>query len=190
MEAKDLLRVLFETFRAELSDGMMLGYLLGLRSLTMPELETAVSRAVVECKHLPRPAELLDLAGKGNSDSRAILAWDCAVGAAGHGPYKPVDFGDKLINATIRSLGGWPSFLSRLHGDEEKWCRQEFIKTYSAYQRQTPPEDSIRPLPGLGEMTSVNGVLQKRRPIAIAAPKQNAIGITSQAKGLIDEVSN
>jgi hypothetical protein len=186
LTADKALELVFLAFNREATPEAVIGYSIGLEGMSGCEIVQACRLAMRECKFMPTPRELRDLAGKGNSDSRAILAWDCAVGAAGYGPYKPVDFGDKLINATIRSLGGWPSFLSRLHGDEEKWCRQEFIKTYAAYQRQTPPEDSIRPLPGLGEMTSVNGVLQKRRPIAIAAPKQNAIGITSQTKGLID----
>jgi hypothetical protein len=186
LTADKALELVFLAFNREATPEAVIGYSIGLEGMSGCEIVQACRLAMKECKFMPTPRELRDLAGKGNSDSRAILAWDCAVGAAGHGPYKPVDFSDKLINATIRSLGGWPSFLSRLHGDEEKWCRQEFIKTYCAYQRQTPPDDSILPLPGLGEMTSVNGVLQKRRPIAIAAPKQNAIGITSQTKGLID----
>jgi hypothetical protein len=171
MEAKELLRVLFETFRAELSQHMLAGYLLGLKSLSLAELETAVSRAIGECKHLPRPAELLELAGKSQDTSgHSVLAWDCAMSAVGHGSYKPIDFEDNLINATIRSMGGWPSFLSRLHGDEEKWARQEFVKTYSAYQKTPPAAESCKPLQGLGGMTSINGIVQERQPIAIAAP--------------------
>jgi hypothetical protein len=171
MTADKALELVFLTFNREATVEAVMGYAMGLAGMCEAEIIQACQQAVRDCRFMPTPRELRDFVGKGNdAGARPVLAWDCAMTAVGHGSYKPIDFEDKLINATIRSMGGWPSFLSRLHGDEEKWARQEFVKTYSAYQKTPPAAESCKPLQGLGGMTSINGIVQERQPIAIEAP--------------------
>jgi hypothetical protein len=181
MTADKALELVFLAFNREATVEAVMGYAMGLAGMSEAEIIQACQQAMRDCKFMPTPRELRDFVGKGNdAGARPVLAWDCAMSAVGHGSYKPIDFEDKLINATIRSMGGWPSFLSRLHGDEEKWARQEFVKTYSAYQKTPPAGESCKPLQGLGGMTSINGVVQERKPIAIEAPPQLLIEQTKR----------
>jgi hypothetical protein len=143
---------------------MLQVYTLALGDLTTDQVQTAVMRAIREVPRMPRPAELRELAGANiGSDTKAIEAWDDVLRAVPIGSYKWLDFGDQRINATIRNLGGWPSFLKRLDGAEnEKWARHEFLKTYAAIG-DNPSAEACRPLIGLGEKVCVGG--QMRDPI-------------------------
>jgi hypothetical protein len=121
-------------------------------------MQTAVLRAIRELPRMPKPAELRELAGVNVAeDTKAVEAWSDVQRAVAIGPYKWIDFADQRINATIRSLGGWPNFLESFNNSEsEKWARHNFLKAYAAVGDRLSPE-SCRPLIGLGEKTCVSG---------------------------------
>ncbi len=65
MSAKNLareLKILFHTFRQEPTDEALVGYREALVGLTDDEMTRARQRACAECKFMPVPAELCELA--------------------------------------------------------------------------------------------------------------------------------
>lgn len=146
-------------FNRELTDQLIELYWLVLQDIPVDAFKLAVKRALREAKLMPRPADLLELAGLSESaECRSISAWDDILKAIPLGPYKHIDFQDKHINAAIRSLGGWPNFLSRLvSADEEKWARSEFLRAYKNIAGRSVSHEACAPLPGLAEKAVVNG---------------------------------
>ncbi len=142
----------------EASEAMLQVYFLALADLTPDQMQTAVLRAIRELPRMPRPAELRELAGVNVAeDTKAVEAWSDVQRAVAIGPYKWIDFGDQRINATIRSMGGWPNFLESFgDAESEKWARHNFLKAYLTVGDRLSPE-SCRPLIGLGEKTCVAG---------------------------------
>lgn len=168
---------LFSTFGQEATRDIMHGYWLGLCDLGLEVVQGAVAKAIRECDRLPRPAELRRLTGlSSKAEDLAIAAWNDVLKAVPAGPYKHLDFADKLVNATIRSLGGWPSFLSRFSSAEnEKWARFEFCKTYQSFANSGVNGEAIRPLPGLSEVqVGPTGKLVAPVPIGIACDQVRA----------------
>lgn len=138
-----------ETFGVEVTEGRLLGYWVGLEDLPLADVQTGIFKAIRQCKFMPKPAELRELAGELPPDSRAISAWVDVQRALPKGAYKSIDFEDKTINAVIRSLGGWPQFLSRLTTSKEiEFMRLQFVKAYRNLGYGITGEMSA-PLPGL-----------------------------------------
>lgn len=161
------------TFGVEATKPLILGYWMGLSDLELSDVQRAVSRAMRECQFMPRPIELRRLAGQDTPEAAAMIAWGDVERAIGLGPYKHVDFTDKLVNAVIRNMGGWPSFLGRLSDAEsEKWARIEFLKCYGVFAQRGVDGESCEPLPGLSEKSVVAGNL--------AEPKVHRIVCTAQ----------
>jgi hypothetical protein len=153
-----LLMGLLQSHQVEASEAMLQVYSLALADLTPEQMQTAVLRAIRELPRMPRPAELRELAGVNVAeDTKAVEAWSDVQRAVAIGPYKWIDFGDQRINATIRSMGGWPNFLESFgDAESEKWARHNFLKAYLTVGDRLSPE-SCRPLIGLGEKTCVAG---------------------------------
>jgi hypothetical protein len=142
---------LCEAFNRTPSQATFMAYEIGLEDLPIESIEVAVKRALRESRFMPSPAELRELGGESTSQDRATLAWDAVLKAVHLGPYKHVSFvDDRIINATIRNLGGWPSFLTRFSSAEnEKWLRKDFIDTYRTLHHSQVDGDMCRPLVGL-----------------------------------------
>lgn len=155
-----LLEGLMQAHQVEPTEAMVQVYSLAMIDLEPEQMQAAVIRAIRELPRMPRPAELRELAGVNVAeDTRAVEAWSDVQRAVAVGPYKWIDFGDQRINATIRSLGGWPNFLESFgDAESEKWQRHNFLKAYAAVGDRLSPE-ACRPLIGLGEKTCVNGRL-------------------------------
>jgi hypothetical protein len=153
-----LLEGLMQAHQVEPTEAMVQVYSLAMIDFEPEQMQTAVLRAIRELPRMPRPAELRELAGVNVAeDTRAVEAWSDVQRAVAIGPYKWIDFGDQRINATIRSMGGWPNFLESFNDSEsEKWARHNFLKAYTAVGDRLSPE-SCRPLIGLGEKTCVAG---------------------------------
>ncbi len=153
-----LLMGLLQAHQVEATEAMLEVYSLALVDLTPDQMQTAVLRAIRELPRMPKPAELRELAGVNVAeDTKAVEAWSDVQRAVAIGPYKWIDFADQRINATIRSMGGWPNFLESFNDAEsEKWARHNFLKAYAAVGDRLSPE-SCRPLIGLGEKTCVAG---------------------------------
>ena len=155
-----LLEGLMQAHQVEPTEAMVDVYSLAMIDLEPEQMQAAVIRAIRELPRMPKPAELRELAGVNVAeDTRAVEAWADVQRAVPAGPYKWIDFADQRINATIRSLGGWPNFLESFNDAEsEKWARHNFMKAYAAIGDRLSPE-ACRPLIGLGEKTCVGGRL-------------------------------
>jgi len=150
--------VLAEAFGRKVSEKTLQAYEWGLDGLTVQQIQRAAARAIRECKFFPVPAELRELAGEGNAESRALTAWEEFSRAVTRiGAYRNPDFSNSTINATVRSLGGWEYVCSLTIEEFDKWLRKDFLKTYEAYDRRGVSEESGLPL--IGFIDRENGVL-------------------------------
>ena len=151
---------MLETFGQEATKPILHGYWLGLRDLSIEQVQYAVARAMASCERKPTPVELRRLAGEQTGEQRAIAAWGDVLRAVALGPYKHIDFQDKLCNAAIRNLGGWPTFCGRFTDEEsEKWVRLEFIRAYQAFAAGGVDGEVCLPLPGIAQMQATGGEL-------------------------------
>lgn len=156
------------SFDREASDAFFEAYWLGLSDLTIEAVQKAVALAIRQCEFMPKPVDLRRLAGEQTSEQRAIAAWADVMRAVPLGAYKHIDFADKLINATIRNLGGWPTLVGRLVDEEaEKWTRLDFLKTYSAMSASGVNGEACLPLVGLAEQTAIGGERRNPTPVRI-----------------------
>ncbi len=147
-------------FGTDASKALILGYWMGLSDLSLTDVQQAVGRSMRESQYLPKPVELRRLAGEKTPEAAAMAAWGDVQRAIPLGPYKHVDFSDKLINATIRNLGGWPTFIGRLTDEEsEKWLRLEFVKCYSTFANSGVNGEACLPLVGLSQANAVCGLI-------------------------------
>lgn len=159
---------MLETFGQEATAPRLLGYWLGLRDLELADVQKAIANAVRTSHRLPVPAELRDLV-HGSSADRAVKAWDDVQRAIPLGSYKHIDFEDQVINAVVRSLGGWPALFERCAtSDSEKWYRIEFLKTYQSYAGSGVDGEACKPLAGLSECEIVDGKRSDPIPRRIA----------------------
>lgn len=162
-----LVGVLAEAFRQTISEATIMAYEIGLKDLPPQQVETAVTNAIRSCKFMPTVKELRELATGMKDIDRPVLAWEAVISIPLN-PYKHVDFDDPLINATIRNLGGWPSFIDRFSDAEsEKWVRKDFIDTYQKLLSSGVNGDACRPLAGLAEVTCINGQVVPAIPLRI-----------------------
>ena len=170
------LALLGETFDKDITRTRLQAYWIGLQDLPLDRFEQAVHKAIEQSEFFPTPAALRKLAGYGSGEEFVMMAFSVVLKSiARFGPYKHVDFQDVTINATIRNLGGWPTFVGRFTDAEaEKWARLEFIKTYSAFRQSGIDGDAARPLPGLS-------TVEPPRIYRIACPIAPAI--ESQPRG-------
>lgn len=133
---KDGLCALGETFSKSTSDTLLKMYYIALEDLSNEQVSMAITRASKECKAFPTPAHLIEFSGYATLERRALIAWQDAEGAVvEHGYMRHVDFADdKIINAAIRQLGGWPNFNSLFtSARDEDFLRMRFIKTYERF---------------------------------------------------------
>lgn len=159
---------MFEAFGQEATKPRLLGYWIGLQDLELATVQNAVARGIRESKYLPTPAELRELAGLAGSADRAVLAWNDVLKAIPKGPYKHIDFEDPCCNASIRMLGGWPTFLERFSDAEsEKWARLDFLKVYQSLACTGVNGEASKPLAGLAEVQVVNGQVVPSQPLRI-----------------------
>jgi len=161
---------LFSVFGQEATRGHLHGYWLGLCDLELDALKLAVAKAIREKDRLPTPAELRKLCGRSQSaEVLAELAWVDVLKAIPAGPYKHIDFEDGVCNAVIRSMGGWPNFVSRFtDSDSENWVRKEFIRAHQNLSHSGVSSEMARPLPGLANGAIVDGRVGDPAPLRIA----------------------
>lgn len=158
------------TFRQEATEMVFTGYRLGLEDLSIEAIEHAATRAIRECKFMPTVSELRDLAGHMRPEDRAVLAWDAAVRAVStHGYTKSVNFDDRVINATIRSLGGWDEFNLRAESNDAKWLRKDFERIYTSFCRNGISREAAMSLPGFHDRNNAGAFPEAVKPAALIA---------------------
>ena len=135
-----------ERYRA-LATGIYLG---ALRHLEPETFRAAVTRCVLECRHFPRPAEILALTGETPEDE-ALAAWSVVLHAARTvGRYESIDFGP-VVNAAIRAMGSW---IRLCEGAEEElhFRQRDFATVHGHHRRAGVSEDQGSHLAGLTEL--------------------------------------
>jgi hypothetical protein len=156
-----VMETLFVCLGKEANELVYKAYWIGLQDLSIEQVKQATGLAMRNCKFVPKPIELREMV-EGTKQDAAELAWIELQQAIPLGPYKHIDFCDGVINATVRSLGGWPSFLSRFtSADEEKWARKDFMQTYQRLSATALSDEAMAYLPGITEM--------KPMPVRIAS---------------------
>lgn len=142
---------LCEAFGRSATEATVGAYDLGLRGLSDSQVEAATAMALQRCKFMPVPAELRELAvGSGVSydamADQAFLTLSNAVRR--YSDMTSINFADGLINAVVRTLGGW----ERLHtlGSEqfEIWFRKDFVASYVRMAKGGASPELCRYLPG------------------------------------------
>lgn len=165
----EAMTALASTFGVEASKPWMQGMWFGLNDLPLEDLRRAVTRAIRELRHIPRPVELRALAGQMADSDRAVLAWgavQCAVGR--YGKYRSVDFDDPLINAAIRNMGGWVSLCSKDVEEFGKWARKDFEKIYSTLATTGVPEEAAQYLAGIAEQQNTAAGFEVPKPVIVS----------------------
>ena len=127
----ELIGMLCAAFDVEADRPRLMAYELALSDMELGDIETACSRALRESKFMPKPRELRELGGHIDDASRGVLAWNVVLRAIQKvGANSSVDFDDPLINATIRSMGGWTELATQENPELHKWQSQRFTETY------------------------------------------------------------
>jgi|TARA_Y100000310_G_C20563812_1_gene754447 hypothetical protein len=144
--------VLVEAFGRKASNPQLAGYELALSDIPPETVRMAVEKWLRQSEdHPASPGRLRELCGVTSAEDRALLAWSAVLRAVPIGSYKSIDFDDRVINAVIRSMGGWVALLARCGDDFDVWARRTFIETYAAYHRTGVNGEACWALPGLSE---------------------------------------
>lgn len=152
----ELITALATSFNREADRPMLMGYRMGLEDLPIEDIARAVARAMKDCRFMPTPAELRELAGVVNLKQRAILAWDALDAAVvAHGYYRSVDFDDRVINAAVRNLGGWKAVCDKPLEEYQTFFRKEFERVYLALCQTGVSAEQSAAL--TGQFAAVNG---------------------------------
>jgi hypothetical protein len=164
----ELIAAMAATFNREVDEAMFLGYEMALSDLSIEAIQTAVQMALRSCKFMPTGAELRELAGDVSPKERAAVALgvvDLAIKTDGY--YRSVNFDDPLVNATIRSLGGW-EHASTLEGEFaiNQW-RRDFKDTYVAFCKAGVGRQACGPLLGLYDRQNGFNGHERKEPLLI-----------------------
>jgi len=180
--------MLSEYFRQPLTEAALEAYLIGLDELSQEQVGMVAKRAIRESKFMPSAAELLAFAGKGGPQVLAAEiaeAWTAARWARRvHSYTTGVDFGP-LVNAVIRSMGGWLVFCG--HNDDalEAFERKKFETAYAAFRARSELGAMGEPLRGeFGgiERVAIGGRAPARQLEAKPAPVTSLVRELADAK--------
>jgi len=95
-----------------------------------------------------------------------LAAWSAVHDAIRRvGAYDSPDFADQVVNAAIRSLGGWVS-VCNTPTNKMHWLEGRFCKTYAALQGASLSMDETQRLPGICEVD--NARIGHNAPIRVA----------------------
>lgn len=178
-EALDLVVALAATFGRAADQPLLLGYSMGLRGLTLPQIRRAVERALAECRFMPTPAELRELSGEIRIESRAAIAWTVAEAAVRQqGAYRSVRFDDPVLNAAIVRMGGWVKFCDTPE-DQTGYQRNQFEKLYRALWESGVHQGDTAALLGVHAQENQLGGLEVKPPVMIET------GLPSPRPGLV-----
>lgn len=147
-----LMLALGATFRVEVTAALRVGYWLGLRDLPLAAVQEAVGKAMATARFMPTPRDLRDLAGVMGVDQRALVAWNAVKRAIrAVGSYRSVDFDDPVVNATVRTLGGWLRLCGTDSDEMDRFVAKDFQRVYRELSSLKPHQDLTRYLPGVFE---------------------------------------
>lgn len=161
----ECMNALAAVFNRQIDEALYTGYQLGLSDLAVSDVERAVRRAIRECKFMPTVVELRELSGEMSPRVRAVKAWQNVLRAiAMHGAYHSVTFDDVVINATIRTLGGW-QYLCGMNPDEfDRFMPKRFQDTYAVLCDSGVSCEAAAPLCGIFDQENAMHCPQAVRP--------------------------
>lgn len=141
-----------ELFGRQLTEPAVRMYLASLRDIGAEAIERAAASAASSSKFFPTPVELRELSGDIRPEDRAALAWESVLRAVpGVGGYRSPDFDDPVINATVRSMGGWVALCDQTIEQQDRFTRAQFLKTYTGLTRTGISDELGAPLVGIAE---------------------------------------
>lgn len=115
-------------------------------------------------QYAPKPADLVRELG-GTFTDRALIAWGRVQRAMSEiGAYASVDFGDAVIHAVIRELGGWAT-ICRIPNEEQQFLQKRFCDFHRTYTTRGTPADT--PLALSGDHDSENAAKSLESPDAV-----------------------
>lgn len=167
-EVAKLVAILAEAFGRSPSPTTFAAYELGLSGIDVSALKAGVERALRQSKFMPTPAELRELSGELRTEDRAVVAWMTFEEAVtGIGGYKTVSFADPVINATVRSIGGWQHVCTMSVKEFDTYLRKKFIDAYESLSRCGVGEEAAAPL--VGEFDRQNALLgfERQEPVIV-----------------------
>lgn len=179
--------LLAEAFGRQATPVTFKAYIAGLEGLSVEAIEAGVNRALKSCKFMPSPSELRELAGELKGKDRAEKAWLAFERAVTtHGGYRTVSFDDVVINATVRSVGGWLHCCNMPAAEFDTFLRKKFLEAYDSHFRSGVGEEEAGPL--VGEFDRENARLgyepqNVRRVVTGLPPAPNAPRIAAKAPG-------
>jgi hypothetical protein len=134
-------------------EAMLMGFEMGLDDIAIEGIEQAVRESLRDRNpHMPSPGELRELAGDARPEDRAALAWEVVLRCiSGVGGYASPNFDDPLINATIRSIGGWTPLCDQTIDQQDRFTRAQFLKTYAGLARTGISDELAAPLIGIAD---------------------------------------
>jgi hypothetical protein len=118
----------------EPTDILLSTYYALLKDLTPEQFKSAVTNVLADRQYsnLPVPANIRE-AAIGKLDDEALIALAKLERAMSTwGAYRSIAFDDPVIHAFVAANGGWP-FLCRMEGDQWKFKRIDFVKSYKAF---------------------------------------------------------
>jgi hypothetical protein len=131
-----VIRALAALFNREATEPLAHGFWLALSDLPMEAVERGAARAMRDCRFMPTPAELRELAGEMRLADRALCAWSVFERTVvERGGYKSVQFDDRILNATVQHLGGWVRCCELSCDEFDTWLRKDFLRAYEAFCR-------------------------------------------------------
>jgi len=149
LEIVKLVSMLAEAFGRKPSTATFAAYELGLEGIGIDAITGAVATSLRTSKYMPTPAELRELSGELKGTDRAVKAWLAFEKAVARiGGYKTVSFDDPVINATVRSVGGWQHCCTMTCNEFDTFLRKKFIDAYESLYRSGVGEEEAAPLRG------------------------------------------
>ena len=147
-EFMELLISTADLYRQELSSDVVELWWNSLKSFGLVQVKRAFSKHIqdpVKGEWMPKPANIVAKL-KGSPEKSALLAWTEVEEAVSKvGLYETVQFANPVINAVIRSMGGWIWLCDQ--NLDEPWTQKEFERRYLVYSDVGAVLSE--PLPGL-----------------------------------------
>lgn len=132
----EMLAVVFDNYSKELSPALADFWWSLMQTYDLQAVRDAFNRHCINPDNgqwVPKPADIVKLIDGGTLDA-ALIAWSLVdLSVRSIGPWKSVSFEDKIINAVIADMGGWP----RMNEDsDEDWPfkAKEFQTRYRGYK--------------------------------------------------------
>lgn len=154
----ELVTMLAEVTNRKLSEIGFMAYEIALADIPLESLNAATMRLLNSATFMPSPAEIREAAGVVSgaivTKDRPTLAWEAVRRAMSQvDGYGSVDFDDKVINATIRQIGGWIE-LCEATLEQLIWKEKDFLRTYAALATCQLSDELTRPLFGIHEQSN------------------------------------